>query len=301
MVYSHFIFMVLRVTVDMLEESATFAPTVSSGVTSYLLTFDVIIAIGIYIVPKLLESSRAPEAYAREAVSAVSTMSAFSGMPSHGLISGIAPSPANFSQMLVKKDRCSMDEDMSVEMSHQTSFVEEEDECDNRLGLKSNQKSSITTSIRNELDVSVPIEEEEEPQVKNHQTESAIDYDGGEKLKMGEAASLISGITPSPANSSQMALVMMDHFSVVEDISGEMSHNYSGEEDITMSIRNELDASAHIEEEEEPQVKNQRPESAIDYDGWAKPEMGESALGKQDARRTMREIEKEFLGYTVRK
>jgi hypothetical protein len=62
-----------------------------------------------------------------------------------------------------------------------------------------------------------------------------------------------------------------------------------------------LDASAHIEEEEEPQVKNQRPESAIDYDGWAKPEMGESALGKQDARRTMREIEKEFLGYTVRK
>jgi hypothetical protein len=74
-VYSHFIFMILRVIVDMLEENKTFAPNVSSGATSYLLTFDVIIAICIYIVPKLLASSRAPEPYRREATRSVVPMS----------------------------------------------------------------------------------------------------------------------------------------------------------------------------------------------------------------------------------
>jgi hypothetical protein len=58
--------MVLRVVVDLLEENGTFAPNVSSGATSYLLSFDVIIAICIYIVPKFLESSRAPERYPRK-------------------------------------------------------------------------------------------------------------------------------------------------------------------------------------------------------------------------------------------
>ena len=72
MIYTHFMFLILRVIVSFLESHGIFSPFWASGATSLLLSLDVIIATCIYIVPKIITAAMNPNAVGKgEAVLSV--------------------------------------------------------------------------------------------------------------------------------------------------------------------------------------------------------------------------------------
>jgi len=63
LVYSHFMFIILRIMVNVLEDQGTIVPTVSSATISYLLSIDVFFGMCIYLAPKLIEAKNKPQPY----------------------------------------------------------------------------------------------------------------------------------------------------------------------------------------------------------------------------------------------
>ena len=63
MIYSHFLFMILRIIVFYLGSQELLQPNVIGACLSFLLSFDVLFATAIYVVPKCLQAQKAPEVY----------------------------------------------------------------------------------------------------------------------------------------------------------------------------------------------------------------------------------------------
>ena len=64
-IYSHFMFMILRLIVGLMESNNIFTPYWASGATSILLSLDVIIATCIYIIPKIVTAKMNPDSSGR--------------------------------------------------------------------------------------------------------------------------------------------------------------------------------------------------------------------------------------------
>jgi len=79
LVYSHFMFMVLRIMVNLLENQGTIEPNVSSATISFLLSFDVLFAMCIYLAPKVMEAHKKPEPYRRKGSSSTPQTNANNG------------------------------------------------------------------------------------------------------------------------------------------------------------------------------------------------------------------------------